>query len=70
VIQLLVWIIVIGVVAYVLNLVVNAMPMNATFKRVANALVIAIAILMLLNVVVTFFGLSLWPDAPLRPHHR
>lgn len=46
--SLVIWILIVGLVVWVIMLVIDRVPMDATFKQVAKAVVLVIAVIALL----------------------
>lgn len=70
--QLIIWVLMIGVGVYLLKLLIDALPwIDAPFKKIAIVLAYVVAVLWVLSLIAAFFGFSLWPDVPWHgPPHR
>lgn len=56
-IGLIVWIVVVGLILFLLNYLVDAVPMDPNFKRVAKIAIMVIGILILILLLLNFAGL-------------
>lgn len=70
-IQLIVWILFVGVIVWAIQSIIPVLPVSPPFKKVATVLLIAAAALWLIAIVASFFGVSPWPGggAPYPARH-
>lgn len=57
-ISLLILILIIGVVWYVIKMVIDLMPMEASFKRIAHIILMLIVLLVILNRALPLLGIN------------
>jgi hypothetical protein len=55
--MLVVWIVVLGLILFLLNYLVDAVPMDPNFKRIAKIAITVIGILILILMLLNFAGL-------------
>lgn len=58
-IGLIVVIIVVGIVAYIVNLLLDMLPMDGNFKQIAKVLVILVAVLIVISRALPLLGIAL-----------
>lgn len=54
-IGLLIQLVIVGVVLYIANLLINRIPMDATIKQIVNVIIIVIAVIFVLQALLTVF---------------
>lgn len=58
-IGLIIVIIVVGIVAYIVNLLLDMLPMDGNFKQIAKVLVILVAVLIVISRALPLLGIAL-----------
>lgn len=61
IVQLIVWILFVGVIVWAIQSIIPVLPVNAAFKKVAQVLLIAAACIWLIFIVASFFGVAPMP---------
>jgi hypothetical protein len=69
--QLLIWVLMIGVGVFLLKRLIDVLPwIDADFKKIGTYLVVVVGVIWALSLIAAAFGFSLWPDTPWHPVPR